>query len=384
MDANKLKESIRIAGEIAQEICTKETSTSPFVNKWKEDSSELYKDLRQQKNLAEEIRFRNSIELEKPMRNIHQRICPSTPRKWSVRTLSIAASLLLILGIVAILLWQKAEKEAIQWASAMPGKENPSITTDDNRTVKLEQSYLSVVSNQLIARTNDGKKKISIQLKQGPEFNRLIVPAGAEQQLTLADGTIVQINAASELLFPAHFEGPSRQVLLKGEACFNVKKDKEKPFIVRLGTLQVKVVGTLFNAKAYEEENEISIALLEGRVDIYKDGNRIAELLPQQLFTFRKDDSQYEVEETDLSAITDWTNGEFIFYDESIENIMQKLSRWYNVNITVDEKIKDTRYTGRLSRKQPLVNTLDALRLTNELEFDIQPDKKLEIQKKKN
>ena len=108
----------------------------------------------------------------------------------------------------------------------------------------------------------------------------------------------------------------------------------------------------------------------------------MAELLPGQLFTFRKDEQEYTVTDTDLSTVTDWTEDQFIFYNETIENIMHKISRWYNVNISVDEKIKNVRYTGILSRKQPLVKILDALRMTDELEFDIQADKKIDVERK--
>ena len=161
-----------------------------------------------------------------------------------------------------------------------------------------------------------------------------------------------------------------------------MKADKENPFIVHLGILDVQVTGTAFNVKAYEEENEISIALVEGIISVYKEKQLLAELLPGQLFTFRKDEQEYTVTDTDLSTVTDWTEDQFIFYNETIENIMHKISRWYNVNISVDEKIKNARYTGILSRKQPLVKILDALRMTDELEFDIQADKKIDVEKK--
>ena len=161
-----------------------------------------------------------------------------------------------------------------------------------------------------------------------------------------------------------------------------MKADKDNPFIVHLGTLDVQVTGTAFNVKAYEEENEISIALVEGIISVYKEKQLLAELLPGQLFTFRKDEQEYTVTDTDLSTVTDWTEDQFIFYNETIENIMHKISRWYNVNISVDEKIKNVRYTGILSRKQPLVKILDALRMTDELEFDIQADKKIDVERK--
>ena len=380
MDINKYKESIQIAEEISKEICTGKDSTSRLVKKWKKNSAGLHKELQQQQKLAEEIKFRDSIELEGPLRNIHQRISPS--RKLFIRTSGIAASLILAVALTSLWLWQKEEREAVRWASTVPGKEPSSIITCDNRAVTLKEIRLSVVDNQLISSTSDGKKDITITVEQDLQLNRLVVPAGAEQVLTLEDGTIVQINAASELLFPTHFTKQARQIQLAGGAYLKVIADKENPFIVHLGILDVQVTGTAFNVKAYEEENEISIALVEGIISVYKEKQLLAELLPGQLFTFRKDEQEYTVTDTDLSTVTDWTEDQFIFYNETIENIMHKISRWYNVNISVDEKIKNARYTGILSRKQPLVKILDALRMTDELEFDIQADKKIDVEKK--
>lgn len=120
--------------------------------------------------------------------------------------------------------------------------------------------------------------------------------------------------------------------------------------------MDVQVTGTAFNVKAYEEENEISIALVEGIISVYKEKQLLAELLPGQLFTFRKDEQEYTVTDTDLSTVTDWTEDQFIFYNETIENIMHKISRWYNVNISVDEKIKKRNATQAYCRANSLLS----------------------------
>ena len=100
--------------------------------------------------------------------------------------------------------------------------------------------------------------------------------------------------------------------------------------------------------------------------------------------SLKKEEQQYEVSETELTTVTDWTNETFIFRDETIENIMRKLSRWYNVDIEVSDNIKEMHYTGILSRKQPLTETLEALRMTNELDFNFPKEKKVEIEEKRN
>lgn len=141
----------------------------------------------------------------------------------------------------------------------------------------------------------------------------------------------------------------------------------------------MRVTGTIFNINAYKEEKTISIALVEGKIDILKKSKKLVSLAPGEIFTFQKDNLQYNVNQTDLTHITDWTSDIFIFRDEPIENIMRKLSRWYNVEINVHNEIKDIRYTGVLSRKQPLNETLEAIRMTNEVNIEIQKNKIVNI-----
>ena len=173
MDINKYKESIQIAEEISKEICTGKDSTSRLVKEWKKNSVGLHKELQQQQKLAEEIKFRDSIELEGPLRNIHQRISPS--RKLFIRTSGIAASLILAVALTSLWLWQKEEREAVRWASTVPGKEPSSIITCDNRAVTLKENRLSVVDNQLISSTSDGKKDITITVEQDLQLNLSLI-----------------------------------------------------------------------------------------------------------------------------------------------------------------------------------------------------------------
>ena len=210
------------------------------------------------------------------------------------------------------------------------------------------------------------------------------VPAGGEHQLTLADGSNIKVNSATELWFPTNFGKETRHTKLQGEAFFQVEANQAHPFVVHLSNdIEVKVTGTTFNVKSYKEEDEIIVALIEGKIEIIKDTETITPLKPGQLFTYHKETETFSIVQSDMSDITDWTSDTFIFRNESIENIMTKLSRWYNVEINIDHEIKDIRYTGILSRKQPLEETLEALRMTNELDFDIKQTNKVNVSEKK-
>ncbi|WP_294626916.1 FecR family protein [uncultured Bacteroides sp.] len=380
MTDKELKESMQIAGELAKEICTGQPSDTPLSRKWKEDSARLYEEIRKQEHLLEEISFHDSVDTVAELERVSRRMNLPASR-WNRRTLyniGIAASFLLLLGVAAArLLWTAGSEESVaQWAASVPEPPKTSLIARDGRPVELAANDLVVKGDRLTAHTLDGKRDIAIELHPGNRFNKLSVPAGGEYRLTLEDGTVVQVNAASELLFPAHFTQHVRQVELRGEACFHVSHHPEKPFNVRLGTLNVQVTGTSFNVKAYEEEEHIAITLTEGSVNVREGQKVLAALSPGEQFTYHKRTRDYATSAADIPAVTGWTENKFVFHNETIGNIMNELSRWYNVDIHVSKEIRDVRYNGMLSRKQPLAEILHILHLTNELDFKIYRDER--------
>lgn len=386
MTDDKIKESIQIAEELAKEICTGKTSTSSLAGEWKEESPELYEELRKQEQLPEEISFHDSIDVEESLQQVNRRII-LPPRRFNMRMISsIAASFLLIIGTAALWMWmENSRAESIpEWAASAPVAPKPSITAQDEKPMELAVNNLTVKDNLLTGSTLDGKMNVAIELSPDNKFNKLSVPAGGEYQLTLEDGTVVQVNAGSELLFPTHFKKHIRQVELRGEAYFKVKHNSEKPFHVLLGTLNVQVTGTTFNIKAYEEEGDICVALIEGSVNVREGQKVLATLLPGQLFTYHRTTREYNTAQANISAITGWTEDKFVFQDETIGTIMNELSRWYNVEISVSDDIRNIRYSGMLSRKQPLTEILNILQLTNELDFKFHRNRKIDALEKKN
>lgn len=289
MTEDKIKESIQIAEELAGEICTGKNSTSPLAGEWKKESPILYEELRKQEQLPEEIAFHDSINIDEALQQVNKHII-LPPRRLNIRVISsIAASFLLIVSTATLWLWTENKKEVIpEWATTAPVTSNTSIIAQNNEPVELAESNLTVKGNQLIGSTLDGKQNISIKLKPDNQFNKLSVPTGGSYQLTLEDGTIVQVNADSELSFPTHFKKHLRQVRLQGEGYFRVKSNPQSPFNVMLGTLNVQVTGTTFNIKAYEEEGNVSITLVEGSVNVREGQKILATLSPGEQFTYQK------------------------------------------------------------------------------------------------
>lgn len=382
---DKIKENIQIAQELAKEICTGKTSTSPLAGEWKEESPELYEELRKQEQLPDEISFHDSINVNEALQQVNKRII-LPPRRFNIRVISsVAASFLLIIGTATLWLWMENREEVVpEWVASAPAAPKTSIIAQNDEPVELAESNLTVKGNQLLGSSLDGKKNISIELKPDNEFNKLSVPAGGAYQLTLEDGTVVQVNAASELLFPTHFKKHLRQVELRGEGYFKVKANPGSPFNVLLGTLNVQVTGTTFNIKAYEEEENTCITLIEGSVNVREGQKLLATLSPGEQFIYRKASHEYNTTQANISVTTGWTEDKFVFHNETIGNIMTELSRWYNVEINVSDDIRNLRYSGILSRKQPLTDILNILHLTNELDFKYYKDRKIDAVEKRD
>lgn len=385
MTEDKIKESIQIAEELAGEICTGKTSTSSLAGEWKKESPVLYEELRKQEQLPEEIAFHDSINIDEALQQVNKHII-LPPRKLNIRVISsIAASFLLIVSTATLWLWTENKKEVIpEWATTAPVTSNTSIIAQNNESVVLPENNLTVKGNQLVGSTLDGKQNISIKLNPDNQFNKLSVPTGGNYQLTLEDGTVVQVNAASELSFPTHFKKHLRQVRLQGEGYFRVKSNPQSPFNVLLGTLNVQVTGTTFNIRAYEAEKNIRITLVEGSVNVREGQKVLATLSPGEQFTYQKTTGEYNTTQANISAITGWTEDKFVFRNEPIGTIMAELSRWYNVEISVSGDIQDIRYSGILSRKQPLTDILNILQLTNELDFKFYRDRRIDAIEKKD
>ncbi len=162
------------------------------------------------------------------------------------------------------------------------------------------------------------------------------VPRGQDYHLTLADGTQVWLNADSRLEFPNRFNGNTREVRLKGEAYFEVKKDTKRPFIVYTDYLTTRVMGTSFNVRAHSYR-DASVTLVSGRVQV-KIGDLAKVLSPGEQAALTG--SRLEVKAVDTYPITQWKEGFFYFDNQSLFFIMQELARWYGVNVAFDDTSK--------------------------------------------
>jgi ferric-dicitrate binding protein FerR (iron transport regulator) len=179
-------------------------------------------------------------------------------------------------------------------------------------------------------------------------YNTAETSLGMRSSLTLPDGTKVWLNAGSKLSYPVLFSDKFRAVKLSGEAYFEVKKDPKWPFLVNSGNMNVVVSGTTFNCNAYPENNEIQTVLVEGHVTVANESaTEVEELQPGDLATFSKNSQQITKEKTDLRKYIAWKSGKLMFREDRMDLVVEKLERWYNVEINIKEsEISDYIYTA--------------------------------------
>lgn len=202
-------------------------------------------------------------------------------------------------------------------------------------------------------------------------YNELYVPRKGEYSLQLSDGTRVYMNADTRLKYPETFGKQNRQVELCGEAYFEVQKDTARPFIVKVGDMNVRVLGTVFNINAYAEIPEIKTTLVSGKVNVEWPG-KMLELMPGEQASLHKSNAELCKTEVNVALYTAWKDGLFKFERESLENIMKVLERWYDVNVFFyNEDLKKSLFSGDLKKYDNIEQHLRMLEMTTNVSFVI-------------
>lgn len=238
-----------------------------------------------------------------------------------------------------------------------------------DRTIELEEA-----DGTTIVTDSAGIDYSAITAKDTAEIRNIVQTlTGMEYTLTLSDGTKVFLNAETKLKFPTIFKGDQRVVELEGEAYFEVRKDEAHPFIVKTVSMNVRVLGTSFNVRSYVNEHDVTATLVEGKVAV-SDGEVEKMLVPGEQAVYIKETGKMEVKEVDVSLYTAWHSGKFIFRNETLEDMMIYLSRWYGFKYRfIDDQAKRVQLGARLDRydnMNPIVEMLRKTGLVNVTQVD--------------
>lgn len=297
-------------------------------------------------------------------------------RSRFIQRLAVAAGVALLVSVTAyIILPKNRAVEPVQMATGiMPGAPRAELVLPQGQIVHLDtttkvvpiaNTMTQVMSyrNTLIYDSEDEGKQV--------EYHTIRVPRGGEYNLQLSDNTKVYLNAGSSLRYPVRFTGDKREVVLIGEGYFEVAKDSTKPFIVKAGNIDVRVLGTAFNVNAYPDEECISTTLVEGKVQVDY-GTERQFMQPGTRLVYDKSDGHAEISAVDVEVYTSWKDGYYYFKRETLENIMDVLSRWYDLNVFFQNlDLKSVEFGGRLKRYEDINYLLRKMEETEDVEFII-------------
>ncbi len=294
-------------------------------------------------------------------------------KRYLKRALPVAAASLLLFFSILLFTDRTGRQEL---PLIEPGTERARLFLADGRDINLGKdtkelsSKLPVkqkVENKKTTLTIDVKNRASAQLL---EYNEIIVPRYAEYQLNLEDGTKVWLNSETKLKFPLVFGEKERTVYVEGEAYFQVSHNPDKPFIVNIDeNTKVKVLGTEFNIRTYES-NVSQSTLISGSIEFIHKGF-ITKVNPGESCSLNKASGTVLVENADIMRVVAWKNGEFVFRNETLENIINELSRWYKVDVSFEnETVKNERFYLYFDRTTGFEEIIYKLHKTGKIKYE--------------
>lgn len=294
---------------------------------------------------------------------------------WQI---GVAASVILLVGIGLYWGFNKRPKvkQVEMVAHVEMGGAKAILVTSRGDEIVLQDSSVQLITlgGGMVAK-NDGSQ-VSYKENEGTgkddvlEYNTIRVPRGGEYKLFLSDNTEVFLNSDSEIRFPVKFGKGKRDVFLRGEAFFVVTKDASRPFVVNANDkMSVEVLGTQFNLQAYPDDAFVETTLNEGAVRVFN-GKQGVRLRPDEQAVY--DEGKFTVRKVDASSYSAWKEGRFMLLNHSLENIMIRLARWYNIDIFWENpEVKEYHFSGELARYEDFTEILRMLELATRVHFEV-------------
>lgn len=307
-------------------------------------------------------------------------------RRKKIRMLSwsIAAVFCICLGIAVVFKQEQKIISPIEQFANTTKKGDSFQKSNQVQLVLSNQEAVNVGDSTMIAydksgdKINVNNKEIKQKNSLEPQYNTVLVPYGKRAQLSLADGTLVWLNSGSKLIYPTAFDAANREVFLEGEGIFDVAHNAAKPFFVRAANnYSVRVLGTLFNVSCYAKDAKVSTALLRGKVQVAYakkglfGGDTLQTVLkPGMITALDKKRETIKTTVQDVEPLFSWRKGYYEFSQEKLPLVLDKLTRYYNVDFVMNKKIsaKET-YSGAFKLNDDLDKVVKTLEATTGFDF---------------
>jgi len=273
-------------------------------------------------------------------------------RRWLVAASIVTA---LCLGVWAVSYFSGVENAPLVAQinkNVLPGKQQAVLTLsngetihlggNDSTTIREGGNLMKIADNQLDYAATD---------KDEVHIHKLNVPVGGTYRIQLNDGTVVWLNADSEIEYPSVFTGSERRVAIKGEAFFEVAKDPSRPFRVEVGESTVEAVGTAFNINTHLKQGQIKTILTEGKIKVSVADESV--LIGQGNATLINN-RQITVVKADPEEALAWKEGYFYFGGKDLKSIMNEVARWYDIDVEYKHAVSEEKYKGGIKRTESI------------------------------
>ncbi len=315
--------------------------------------------------------------------------------KWKIQIvrLSVAAAILIICSLTGIWYFQmNSTSDIVNFAQTM-GESRPANDTrlilQDGQEISINkaESKISYTQNGEDISIGEDQKVVQKLNAQESVFNTVIVPYGKRAMITLSEGTKVWLNSGSKLIYPAVFAESKREVYIDGEAVFEVTHSTIKPFLVNTRDFEIKVLGTVFNVSAYSDDKNSSTVLEQGKVELCSKGKTLFSkdrltISPGTMAIFDPEQKAFQEQKVNPRDYMSWRKGYLVFDHEKLIRIVKKLSRYYNVDIQLQNtQLGNETFSGNLDMKNTPEDVLSVIAATTPFLFKYE-DKKLVITSK--
>lgn len=372
-----------ISRYLSEAITPEEEAT---LNDWRESSpnhEKLFQEVCRTENLVNYLQASNRFDKVAGWEQLNQKLRFTRRRNHLYQLGKYAAVLIVpfLVGLLTVIALKDndltvAEQIDEQQFYILPGEKKAVLTMGNGATVDLKANPETTLQEEDGTSISIDADALNYELTEVSPvaekeiYNKIDVPHGGEYSLMLSDGTKVYLNAMSSLRFPVRFINNQRVVELEGEAYFEVAKSS-KPFIVKVDQMEVEVLGTCFNVSSYKGE-KYQTTLVEGSVKVQTPSGANCILQPSEQAYLKPDSNELGVRKVDVMQYTSWVNGKIYFKDSRLEDIMNTLSRWYDIDVFyLEPSVKNLRFGCNVNRYKEITPFLELLEKTEKVDIVI-------------
>ncbi len=344
------------------------------LEEWKNASREntcLYEQYRSEEFVRRKFKFVQQNAWNEAYEDFKRKTRASLRRKRRLAVYRYAGVIALLFIVSGIFYLNRGHKEKVVplVQKIQPGTFRAILTQSDGTKVDIsDTTYLAYVKkeNRGIAPEKKEEKQPSIT-----RYHTITIPRGGEYTVTLSDGSQLKMNSESEIRVPECFDKRQRDVYMSGEIYFEVARDTTAPFVVHTRQGTIKVLGTSFNVRDYSDEVFLETTLVSGKV-AFGVNDEDTYLKPGEQLRLNKENGETKVEDVDVRLYCSWKDGRFVFEQQRLEDIMNTISRWYDIHVFyANQSAKDILFTGNIKRYSDLDQIVDMLKLVNKIDIEI-------------